>query len=71
MITQYKVNLYKDDELLKTTNITISDQVLTMEEVAARAKTLMLVAGYDRDYDGFAVYDPTEEKNLYMDLIEN
>lgn len=69
----YDIELYKDDKLIRSTNISINGQSLTMEEVATHAHRLFMVAGYDKEFDGFSVYDPSDgpnSRNLYVDLLD-
>lgn len=73
MMNEFDVDLYKDDEKLDTIKLSVSEQMLTMEEVAIQCQRLLLIGRYDQDYDGFVVNDPSNgpnNRNLYMDLDE-
>lgn len=69
-MTEYKIEFYKNDVKVRSTNFTVSGQDLTMEEVAGQVYRLSMVAGYDRDYDVVVVLDPTEVRNYSIDLVE-
>ena len=69
-MTEYKIEFYKNDVKVRSTNFTVSGQNLTMEEVAKQVYRLSMVAGYDRDYDVVVVLDPTEVRNYSIDLVE-
>lgn len=66
---EYEIKLYKNEELIRTTNMTISGQNLTMEEVAEQVYRLSMISGYNRDYDVAVVLDPTETRNYSIDLV--
>ncbi len=66
---EYEIKLYKNEELIRTTNMTISGQNLTMEKVAEQVYRLSMIAEYDRDYDVAVVLDPTETRNYSIDLV--
>lgn len=70
MMKEYEIKLYKDEELIRTTSMTVSGNILTMEEVAEQVYRLSMIAGYDRDYDVAVVLDPTETRNYSIDLVE-
>ena len=69
MMKEYEIKLYKNEELIRTTNMTISGQNLTMEKVAEQVYRLSMIAEYDRDYDVAVVLDPTETRNYSIDLV--
>lgn len=69
-MTEYKIEFYKNDVKVRSTNFTVSGQHLSMEEVAKQVYRLSMVAGYDRDYDVVVVLDPTEVRNYSIDLVE-
>jgi hypothetical protein len=69
-MTEYELEYYKNDVKMRTTNFSVNEQNLTMEEVAAQVYLLSMVAGYDRDYDVVVVFDPTEVRNYSIDLID-
>lgn len=66
---QYQVDLYKNSVLMRTSNLTINDIVHTLEEAASRARTLLLVAGFDKNYDALSVSDGTN--STFTDLVED
>ena len=67
---EYEIKLYKNEELIRTTNMTISGQNLTMEKVAEQVYRLSMISGYNRDYDLAVVLDPTETRNYsIVDLV--
>lgn len=70
---EYDIDLYKDDEKVYSTKLLVSGQTLDMEEVAKQCHRLLMCSQYDKDFDGFVVYDPSDgpnSQNLYMDLVE-
>jgi hypothetical protein len=69
-MTEYKLEFYKNDVKIRSTNFTVSGQTFTMEEVAEQVYRLSMVAGYDRDYDVVVVLDPTGVRNYSIDLVE-
>ena len=66
---KYQVDLYKKNVMLRSINLTINEIPLTLEEAASRARTLLLVAGYDREYDAISVTDGTN--SVFTDLVED
>lgn len=69
---QYQVDLYKDNVLMRSTNLTINEIPLTLEEAASRARTLLLVAGYDKEYDSIRVVDMSDVSHaVFTDLVED
>jgi hypothetical protein len=69
-MTEYKLEFYKNDAKIRSSNFTVSGQTFTMEEVAEQVYRLSMAAGYDRDYDVVVVLDPTEVRNYSIDLVE-
>jgi len=69
-MTEYKLEFYKNDVNMRSSNFTVSGQTLTMEEVAEQVYLLSMVGGYDRHYDVVVVTDPSESRNYSINLTE-
>lgn len=67
---EYIVELFKDKVLVRTTNVTMSGQSMTLEQLAKRAYQMMMVSGYDQNYDAFSIKALNSEETFYMELVE-